>query len=217
MNRKILCVIMAVVCILGMNIVPADASGSLTQVAYRMAAKNNGVMPLLDERVTINVPVFEQENKDYCGPATVKQVIHYINGSSLTQSDYANALGTIIGEGTNFTNIPGVLNAAVGAGTYVYDENVSDSFSNWCTELVSSIYYDKPALLDINTISVSSFPYNSGGHIVNVSGYEYGTNEDYFRITDPYGPGLGNRWYTMSDLYAANRAHWRHAIIRLDD
>ena len=208
---------MAVICILGVSIVPAGASGSLAQVAYRMAAKNNGVMPLLDERVTINVPVFEQENSSYCGPATVKQVIHYINGSSLTQSEYASALGTTIADGTDFTRIPAVLNTAVGAGTYVYDENVSDSFANWCTELVSSIYYNKPALLDINTNSVSSFPYNSTGHIVNVSGYEYGINEDYFRITDPYTPGLGNRWYTMSDLYAANRAHFRQAIIRLND
>jgi hypothetical protein len=107
------------------------------------------------------------------------------------------------------------IEAALTPGWYVYY-----SFSNfdaWCVKVDSSIYYGYPAILDINTMNVSAFPYNSDGHYVNVSGYnvyeDISTQKYEIRITDPWGPGLGNRWYSAADLYQANRNHFRSAII----
>lgn len=45
---------------------------------------------------TIEVPVFGQEINYYCGPATVKKIIHYIKGSSSSQSFYAGKREQIV-------------------------------------------------------------------------------------------------------------------------
>ena len=165
---------------------------------------------------TLSVPVFEQINGYYCGPATVKQVIHYFNGSSSSQGTYATALGTTA-SGTTMTNIPGVVNAAIGSKwTYVYDS--IGTKSNWAEKIIYNTSMSKPVILDITTNNVSAFPYNSAGHFVNTSGVDYrvlssGTSQK-IRITDPYGPGLGNIWYNEADLYKANSDHFRQAFIR---
>lgn len=166
---------------------------------------------------TCKVPVFEQINGYYCGPATLKQVIHFINGSSLSQSQYATKLGTTTA-GTDMTVIRTVLNEEISGLSYKY--YTFSSFDSWFIRVRASIDYNFPAILDIDTRHVSAFPYNSSGHYVNVSGYdvyrdmqgpEYDTH--LVRITDPWGPGLGNRWYESNDLYTANSNHWRSAII----
>lgn len=163
----------------------------------------------------LSVPVFEQINDYYCGPATMKQVVHYIRGSSQTQQYYAIKLGTTL-NGTSMTNIPSVLNSeALTPNWYVY--YTFNSFGDWSAKIDSSIYYAYPAILDINTENVSAFPYNAEGHYVNVSGYDVyeniSTQRYNIRITDPWGPGLGNRWYTAADIYQANNNHWRKAIV----
>lgn len=71
-----------------------------------------------------------------------------------------------------------------------------------------------PPILDINTKNVSAWPYATSGHFLNVSGYH---DNPYVgirvRVTDPYEKGLGNNWYSGSDVYAANNAHFRKAMI----
>lgn len=162
------------------------------------------------------VTEFEQENGYYCGPATVKQVIHYINGTSASQSTYANNLGTTTA-GTNMVNIPGVLNKYVGSTyTYVYD-NIGTQ-SNWCEVITYNSSIDIPVILDIRTTGISAFPYTTSGHFVNTSGVDFrvlsGRVTSKVRITDPWTPGLGNRWYSADNLYAANNNHPRQAFIR---
>lgn len=161
---------------------------------------------------TCRVPVFEQINSYYCGPATVKQVLDYINGYSSSQSSYAGRLGTTT-SGTDMTAIPPIINSDIGRNWYIY--TTFRSFSQWFNCVQSSINSDYPAILDIDTRYVRAFPYNSSGHFVNVSGYDIydDLNIHDVRITDPWGPGLGNRWYESYDVYNANSDHWRSAII----
>lgn len=64
-------------------------------------------------------PWFKQQNGYYCGPATVKQVLHYINNVSSTQDTYASELGTT-SAGTDMTGIPGVLNSHISGYEYNY-------------------------------------------------------------------------------------------------
>lgn len=74
-----------------------------------------------------------------------------------------------------------------------------------------------PVILDINTQNISSFPYATSGHFVNTSGVNFRVLSSgattKVRITDPWTPGLGNRWYNSSTLYQANNAHFRQAFI----
>lgn len=155
----------------------------------------------------LSMPWFKQENGHYCGPATVKQVLHYINNTSLSQDDYAKELGTT-SAGTDMTKIPGVLNAHIVGGSYAYAD--IGNAANWLTIVRTSLYNDRPAILDINTNENYDFPYRSSGHFVNVSGYDGVPAK--VRITDP-NDSYQHAWYTVNSLYGANSAHWRKAII----
>lgn len=164
---------------------------------------------------TLAVPVYEQINGWYCGPATVKQVVQYVKGSSKTQEQYAQLLGTTTA-GTNMTNISGIMNNEIGnRWDYLYAQ--IGSYGNWTSKIIYCASCGIPVVLDINTTGVPAIPYNSTGHYVNTSGVNFrvltGRIVRKVRITDPYGPGLGNIWYKAADLYTANNAHYRHAFI----
>ena len=58
------------------------------------------VLPMSLVGQTLNVPTFQQETSYWCGPACIKQSIHYINGSSASQSTYASSMGTSSSIGT---------------------------------------------------------------------------------------------------------------------
>ncbi|MDE6700064.1 MAG: C39 family peptidase, partial [Acetatifactor sp.] len=83
--------------------------------------------------------------------------------------------------------------------------------TEWMDKIRSSVYNDRPAILDINTIELckeEKFPYPTKGHFVNVSGY----SSTQVMITDP-NDARGNVWYDIDVLYSANSAHFRQAIV----
>ena len=59
----------------------------------------NGISPnsIIDDDLiearNMSVPYYKQESNDYCGPATTKQTLQYINGTSLSQDAYADLVG----------------------------------------------------------------------------------------------------------------------------
>ncbi|MCR1898492.1 C39 family peptidase [Irregularibacter muris] len=159
----------------------------------------------------LSVPVFKQANGYYCGPATVKQVTHFIKGSSSSQSYYAGKLGTTKA-GTDMTVIANYLKNNV-KSNYVYAS--IGTFDAWMNKVNYGMKNKMPGVIDINTKNISAFPYDTDtGHFVNMSGYDtkFGPGVKV-RITDPFGPGLGNRWYNARDVYNANNNHFRRAII----
>ena len=193
-----------------------------TAMEYALEQKKLGEAKKLWEKVksskaisvtcSLPVPFFEQENYYFCGPATVKQVYHYRWGNSNTQSYYANLLSTTTG-GTDMTVIKNYLMNNVNSN-YTYSS--IGSRNNWELIIYYSLLDNRPPVLDIAPSTSGGFPYNSNGHFVNVSGaefYDLGNNGNYVRITDPWTPGLGNRWYSSQNLYNANNAHFRQAII----
>jgi len=160
----------------------------------------------------LNVPCFQQETSYWCGPATVKQVEHYLKNRSDTQASYAKALGTTTA-GTDMTAIATYLNSNVNRW-YTYSS--IGSRTTWEDMIIWGMQNNLPAVLDIKTTNVNNIPYNSEGHFVNTSGIDYISAshwDNWVRITDPFGVALGNRWYTAADLYSANNAHWRKAMI----
>lgn len=162
----------------------------------------------------LNVTAFQQSNNYYCGPATVKQTLHFINDTSEDQTTYANALGTT-SSGTDMTRIVDVLNAEQDEHTYIYSG--FSTFGEWIDYAKSALSDNVPAVLDINTQNIASWPYVTSGHFVNLSGLNYdddiGANLNVALITDPYGPGFGNHWYGMTVVYNANADHFRSAMI----
>lgn len=166
---------------------------------------------------TISVPSFEQSTNYYCGPATVKQVLHFFNKTSSSQGTYASRLGTTT-SGTDFSLVDNVLNSSQSENTFVYKD--IGTYSNWGANIDLNLKNDFPTVLDL-TISPSNMPkytINISGHILNVSGSDSTKASPLIRLTDPFDQGnrsvtLGNVWHPHSGVYKANAAHFRQAMI----
>lgn len=103
---------------------------------------------------TLAVPSYKQETNYWCGPATVKQVLGFLNSSSSSQSTYATALGTTK-DGTDFTKIDDVLNKYQSKNNYVY-ASIGD-YGSWSNKIDYSLNKNYPAVLDLK-ISPSYMP-----------------------------------------------------------
>ncbi|MCZ0704261.1 hypothetical protein J2T56_002563 [Natronobacillus azotifigens] len=89
------------------------------------------------EMKTLGVTAFKQSTGYWCGPATVKQVIHFFRNISGTQQFYADRLGTTTA-GTDFSKIPGVLNSYQTENRYIYQSYNSNEFLSWRSALILS-------------------------------------------------------------------------------
>jgi hypothetical protein len=166
---------------------------------------------------TISVDYFEQETNYYCGPATVKQVLEFINGDSESQDEYADMLGTNE-EGTDFSKIDDVLNDEQDENTYVYRDFDSDEKDSWLDKIIWGIDNEYPTVLDleIDPDYMPKYKTHIEGHILNTSGYDL---EDWeLRLTDPFDQGnrgvtIGNTWHPLDGVWEANQEHFRKAII----
>ncbi|WP_059171973.1 C39 family peptidase [Bacillus sp. FJAT-27445] len=164
----------------------------------------------------LSVPSYQQETSYWCGPATVKQVLQYLTGTSKTQSNYASELGTTR-DGTDFTRIDDILNKYQNMNTYVY-ASIGD-YASWTSKTNYGIQNNYPAVLDLKITSQYMPKYTTPveGHILNVSGYDSRTSPVQMRLTDPFDQGgrgvtLGNVWHPHRGVYDANNAHFRQAL-----
>ena len=156
----------------------------------------------------LNVPLFTQQNNYYCGPANVKQVVHYHNGSSNSQDTYARSLGTSTA-GTTMTDIPPLLRSQTGKN-YVYA--AIGSSSTWTSRVGTNILYNNMAVVIDIIANTSYWRYNTNdGHYVTIHGvYHNGTAASVtdVAICDPHNV-YPNRYYyrTVNQAYTANNNH----------
>ena len=156
-------------------------------------------------RLSLGMCYFTQETDYYCGPATVKAVLNEINGTSSTQTVYANALGTTE-DGTDMTKIAGVLNKYQKEHTYIKDEIPSQSL--WLTQIKNNIMAGYPVVLDIRVQDiVTGFPYTTQGHFVAVGGIYLPTGAYQVEIVDPHYDHSRVEWISADTVYEVNHAH----------
>lgn len=155
------------------------------------------------------VTVFKQANSYYCGPATVKEVLNYMLGTSKTQDQYASDLGTTT-DGTTMTNIPDVLNKYQSSCYYIYTE--ISSMSEWSSDVSFDINLNHPVVIDIKS-TTSNWPYATSGHYMCISGYDNSGSTAYAWVADPHPTYYGTYKYTAEKVYTVNMAHFRHAIV----
>lgn len=163
---------------------------------------------------SLNVTFYKQESSNYCGPATTKQTLQYINGTSLSQDEYADLVGGWSSakgrycdrrDKTNnyasaMTRIVPVVNekqsrayyAVAGKAEYNVDQNDMKALIN------CGIANNYPVIINITTSKSNDFipstdpddiyaewPYAiGGGHYLNITG-QYARGNAYF-LTDPY-------------------------------
>lgn len=146
---------------------------------------------LLDTTVynfTAAIPYFKQQNSYYCGPATTKQSLHYISGTSPTQSVIANGLGTTTA-GTDGAMIVTYMNANQSEVYYIDITPANEA------DMASRIYrgmsfYGSAPILRLKMTTGQGWDYASSGHFMNASGIyssAYSTTGALqYEVTDPY-------------------------------
>lgn len=79
---------------------------------------------------TLNVPTYQQETNYWCGPASIKETLQFLNGSSLSQSQYASNMQTNSSDGTIVWKLTNELNNNQSKHTYIYEDVSSVSRFN---------------------------------------------------------------------------------------
>lgn len=91
---------------------------------------NNAVVPYSNSSNGLSVPLYQQANSYYCGPASVQMVVKYITGVYIQQSTLASSMGTASNGGTHVYRVAQELNSRCGSGTYQYVHTSEASFSD---------------------------------------------------------------------------------------
>lgn len=76
---------------------------------------------------TLNVLTYQQEKNNWCGPAAVKETLQFLNGSSLTQAQYASNMQTDADGSTIVYKLTNELNRRQSRHTYQYEDITSES------------------------------------------------------------------------------------------
>lgn len=152
---------------------------------------------------TLPVPYYKQETNYYCGAATTKQTLEYLNGveSAESQSSIYSHIG-YRKDGTIDSKMIEYINNHESKNIYVASQHASESTmkSNIDSDLSS---YKAPTILHV-TLKGEGWPYNTaGGHFMNLSGEENVYGNILYELTDPY---IG--WVNKS---CASGKYWKSA------
>lgn len=144
---------------------------------------------------SLAVPAYRQETNYWCGPATAKQTVQYLAGSSQTQAQIAAATGTTTA-GANADRIISYVNDHQSKNIYARVNCTSQ------TQMVAAVDYSlsvqHPMILTLavpdDVWEKGIWPYWTNGHYLNVSGQSAGASS--LTLTDPfyyeYWVGAGN-------------------------
>ena len=147
----------------------------------------------------LSVPNYQQQNGYYCGPANIKQVVQYLNGSSSSQDTYASYMGTNSTNGTYVYQMKNALNNYT-SQSYSYILGSNYNSSTFATLVQNKVSANKPIILHANTSSLSLYNGTSLGHYITVNGHTAsasfgggsGINYIYYVDTWSYNYGNGN-------------------------
>ena len=117
----------------------------------------------------LSVPLYQQQEGYYCGPASVQMVLKYLTGTTYSQATLANSMGTAENGGTYVYRIRNELNSRTSAGNYQYLGTWEASFSD---SLIYSIDKNKPVICHVKTGILPNYNYASNtGHYIVSTGY----------------------------------------------
>lgn len=157
----------------------------------------------------LNVPLYQQINSYYCGPASVQMVVKYCTNSLISQSTLASSMGTSSSGGTYVYQVTQELNKRVGG--YQYTGTWEYSFSNG---LIYSIDKGKPVVCHLMTGSLPNYPTTANsGHYVVATGYYVAfsgsSSTSTCRYNDPHYNSSYYGTYTcsISEMTAAINAN----------
>ena len=172
---------------------------NLNIVSYNVLNLNSGYEWVTDVRsgFFINYPIQEQEKSYYCGPVSVKTTLEIINGGSLSQTVYAESMGTNFENGTIVYKIANELNKRQSVNSYGYRQ--IDSKKDDINRLYQPVMTDLnvnhvPVIAKVDTAQLFMYNQRSLGHYVTLVGY-YGMQTEgltpSFIYADNYNSNYG--------------------------
>ena len=121
------------------------------------------------EQKFLSVPVFRQETKYWCGPASVQMIVKYKTGKKVSQSTLASYMNTNK-SGTYVYQIARGLNKYTSSNFYGYKTVYQKGIYEATKESVNKNY---PIVGNVNTKLLNDkYPFDSG-HYVVITGYRY--------------------------------------------
>lgn len=137
---------------------------------------NSGITPLdliTDVRVgwLDEYPIYSQERSYWCGPATIKQAIQYMTGSSAPQSTYANNMGTNSQDGSIVWTMTRELNRNQTVHTYKHEMMYNWDLTGIWNRIVANTHSNIPSVLHTRTQYLYLYNGAQFGHYITAIGY----------------------------------------------
>lgn len=180
-------------------------------IAETNAANENIYTPQGGGTESLSVPLRQQQNGFYCGPASVQMVLAYF-GYAATQAKLAEDMLTNQLDGTLVWRIASRINSSMGSGQYAFIHTSELSFSS---KLLPSINDGYPIVCHTQTNKLPHYNGHSSGHYVVVIGYSWvqggssGGQETRVIFNDPnYNDSYyGRHTCTVSQMTSAINAN----------
>lgn len=179
----------------------------------------DAIMPLtrfsVPDSAELPVPVCKQEERYYCGPATAQQLIRLFGKDyTTTQDQIARDMGTT-SIGSSLSQIVRYVENS-GYAVYRILKNLSIEEMHRLIGANISSYYTPP-IGRLKFWKVGNWPYETSGHFLNISGYDYTNHSDAIeeceiRLTDPniqrVQPNSSGSYYvTLGEFHQATMDH----------
>ena len=189
------------------SLTPEQKEFHIDRMTWATSRKNTRNSMIFD--ASLNVPYFKQETTYWCGPATARQTIQFLNRTTpASQSQIATSMGST----TAGSDMDQVINYINRNTNYNYikasannKENMRMNFYWAMTETIA------PPILRIRINNrVGNWTYTTQGHFLNATGISRTGN--MVRVTDPYigwinPSSSGSYWVTFDEVHAATVAH----------
>jgi len=191
-----------------------EEHAALVKAAEATSMENNKISTLAANTASgsLSVPYYKQEKSYWCGPATTKQTIQLIKGSSSSQTSIASAIGTT-SAGSVLSSMVKYVNANQSKHKYLVINSPSESLIQSIAEY--GVRNKAPAMGRLKIAKGGNWTYNSAGHYMNMSGYRnYGKE---IRVTDPYigwvnASSGGSYYVTSKEFHTATKNHFANQI-----
>lgn len=144
------------------------ANIALDNAKIEAALKNTGVARA-GQYIKLDVPLYQQETTNYCGPACTQMVLAY-KGKNYTQSQIASAMNFSVG-GADSSKIASVLNSKLGLNN-AYSVTTTNQ-STLSTDMIYSMQKDYPMICSVKTMPKYT---SSSGHFLVLTGFNFGAS-----------------------------------------
>ena len=171
----------------------------------------NNINSLLRASVRrLGVPFYNQQYGYYCGPATIRQVCGYLNGTSNlpSQDKIADDMNTTSSNGTDQGELIDYLNSHT-SKTYesLWAGGAFTSSSQLFNLIIQDTNNNKPTVIHIEDTNLGNWRYCTDGHYLCTEGYidDTTTNGHNVYLVDPWlnGHNISSGKYdvTVDRLY----------------